>query len=215
MTEYSIRPHASMQATPAATLLTIQEQLDDETTTTSHKYRKEESCYRLDLSSPRTSTLLELRKQTVMQIHNFWMVVLTRHPAISLMLSNTDMPLLRYLVDVDVTPTNKHVNSDSFELAFTFSTNPYFSNRCLLKQYQCIPATGRTVSTPNITWSQHPIPNSHGFFSWLCHDTQDTTSLGELIRDQIHPRAIELYLGTFVMDRAIDGEDINLVNDLR
>lgn len=145
------------------------------------------------------NVLFERRKEVVMGIKYFWLIALTSHPALSLLITAEDSKILCHLVDMDVTPPC-HQQTETFEISFTFSSNAFFFEQTIVKKYTHTDKQGRLVSTPSLTWKpQRHIPTNQypTFFTWLTNDAIDSRHLGELLRTEIHPRAIELYLGTY------------------
>lgn len=183
-------------------LLGLQEKLDDVT-------RDEE----LSLAFSRSKyasirdALYERRKEIVMDIQYFWLRALINHPAFGLLITEWDARILAYLVDVDVQPIagGRHVND--FEVVFSFTKNPYFEDRSLIKRYSYSDLNGRSVGVHRIKWKKEKGDarvehNSEGrrysgLFWWISQDHTDAADLGEIIRRQVFPNAIELYIGTF------------------
>lgn len=167
--------------------------------------------------------LYDRRKELVMNVNYFWLKVLVNHPALSLLITDIDSRILRKLVDIDVTfaPAEHYRHADDFEIVFTFASNEYFEDASLTKRYTHSDEDGRTVSVHNIRWKddwEERIFTRKGrtreslstFFRWIVEDTRDAADLGELIRREVYPRALELFFGTYAvapMNRLKDDVD--------
>lgn len=174
-----------------AALLMLQEQLDDINRDSQLSPRSRPHL------SPLHLPIFEQRKEVVINIQHFWLKALVSHPAFSHLITTPDAVILRELLDVDVTesPANS-TNPEDFHLTFTFAANPNFSEEFLRKEYYHTDH-GRVITQTPIEWSGKNQPPKYGFFSWLMSDTLDSNHLGSLIKNDVFPRAIELYLGTY------------------
>ncbi|KAG0213349.1 hypothetical protein BGX28_004687 [Mortierella sp. GBA30] len=89
----------------------------------------------IELANKRNELMLpiyERRREVIAKIPKFWSVVCQNHEAFGAMLTEADLPILEHLTDLWV----KHDPKDSrnFDIIFTFSENPYFTNKELVKK---------------------------------------------------------------------------------
>lgn len=156
--------------------------------------------------------IFERRKELVKQVNYFWFKALINHPAFSLLITDVDSRILRKLVDVHVAPVHGGNHRDDFEIVFTFDNNEFFEDRCLIKRYSHSDQFGRIVGVHDIKWKGtkaadlvarkgRGADSLSGFFRWIASDTRDSSSLGDLIRHEVYPHAIELFLGTYSVIR--------------
>lgn len=210
----------SSQSEIANPLLELQDKLDDvareEQTAIGpykHKY--------LDIRA----ALYDRRKELVMNVNYFWLKALVNHPALSLVITDIDSRILRKLVDIDVVPVRSGFggHAEDFEILFTFAANEYFENLCLVKRYTHSDENGRSVGVDDIRWKGdwgERILEKKGrfggslsmFFRWIAEDTRDAADLGELIKKEVYPRAIEIYFGTYAMVSMVDRLQDSLID---
>lgn len=154
--------------------------------------------------------LYDRRRELVMHVPHFWLKALTTHPALSLLITDVDSRILSKLVDVDVTPVHNRTYLQGFDIVFTFARNEWFEDVSLVKRYNYTDERGRVVGVHPIRWKadKHraiaagkgaPAAALSGFFWWIAEDTSDALDLGDLIRQEVHPRALELFFGTYAM----------------
>lgn len=188
-------------------LLELQEKLDD--------VKREETRHigrARDKFAAIREAVYDRRKEVVMNVKYFWFKALINHPAFSLRITDVDSRILRKLVDVDVAPVQGATHPDDFEIVFTFASNDYFKDQCLVKRYSHSDQFGRVVGTHDIKWKGRNGTDLiarrgrggdclSGFFRWIAADTRDTSSLGDLIKQEVYPHAIELFFGTYSMAR--------------
>lgn len=193
----------SIEESSATQLLELQEKLDD--------VLREEERYagpRLSKFSSIRAALYDRRKELVMRVPYFWLRALIGHPALSLFITDVDSRMLRKLVDIDTAPVHGSKHPNDFELVFTFATNEYFTDEVLVKRFTHSERSGRVVSVQDISWRGTGIEelvarkgrsgySQSGFFRWLASDTLDISNLGDLIREEVCPHAIELFFGTY------------------
>jgi len=187
----------------ATALLEVQEQIDDATQQNALYFDQKFGRRRNVLPA-----LYERRTELVMAIPQFWLKALLNHPAFSLLITDRDSKMLRYLVDIRVsspTPTN---HPQDFEITFTFASNEYFKDQCLIKSYTHCDFRGRVVGVHDINWTDadsklkeikdaRSTLSPSGVLEWISKDRYDASQLGELIKNDVYPRAIELYFGTY------------------
>lgn len=164
--------------------------------------------------------LLERRKEIVMEIPQFWLRTLVNHPTMGALITADDCKRLQALLDVDVVQMSQCSTAD-FKVVFTFGPNEYFQNECLSKCFQYKELDGLCIASEEIQWREGMDPSTmpldadddygmyrKSFFEWFGHQT-DHLHIGELIRDEIHPSAINLFLGSFVTTNEVfdDSDD--------
>ncbi|KAI3388625.1 hypothetical protein SNEBB_008474 [Seison nebaliae] len=155
----------------------------------------------------------EDRSSFIKKISNFWSTALINHPRFADLLTSKDLKVLNYLSTIEVTDM---VNTKSgYRIEFFFEENPYFSNTSLYKEFT-IDEIGLFDSKPSgIVWKEeNEVTQSEDdsgkkrkfteeicFMDWFAdrgdeHDgfDDDLSDLGEIIRDEIWPNPISLYM---------------------
>ncbi|KAF9572971.1 hypothetical protein EC968_009176 [Mortierella alpina] len=89
----------------------------------------------IELANKRAELMLpifEKRRAIIAKIPKFWSVVCQNHEALGGLVSADDIPILDHLTDLWV----KHDTKDSrnYDIIFTFSENPYFTDKELVKK---------------------------------------------------------------------------------
>lgn len=194
----------SVEGTSTSQLLDLQEKLDD----LLGEERRHVNPAVAKFSSIRAA-LFDRRKELIMRIPYFWLRALIEHPALSLFITDLDSRMLRTLVDVDFAPVRGSTHPNDFELLFTFARNDYFVGEVLTKKFTYSERNGRVVGVQKMCWKDASIgtliarneqSGQSGFFRWLSTDTLDISNLGDLIKDEVCPQAIDLFFGTYYMD---------------
>lgn len=189
---------------PAASMLAIQQKIEDALQERAHVINSTTT-----ITSPILRELYQARSQILNDVPSFWMTTMLSHPAFTFLINASDTQVLRYLTDLDVLPRPKSSHATDFDIVLTFKPNPFFSETRLVKQYIHSDHHGRVVTVAPVSWTFHDDPSvcsgsiveasqlMSGFFKWITTDIADNANLGELIRDQIFPYAIDLYFGTY------------------
>ena len=126
------------------------------------------------------------------------------------MITHRDARILSHLTDLSVIQHDSTRRPHDFTLQFTFSPNPYFDDLCLAKSYTRCDADGRVVSRHDISWTREfhktigtkhthdtSLQDDYGFFHWISTDDRDSSHLGQLIKDDVYPHAIQLYFDSY------------------
>lgn len=118
----------------------------------------------------------------------FWPLVLASHPAVGAVLSTGDSPYIASL---------RHIESEDipngFRLRFFFDESPGFDAVEVGREYCCDDLAGASVSGCVFSWRQGHTGGM--FFRWL-QSEDDVLGLGEVVRDEIIPEAIDYFFGT-------------------
>lgn len=197
----------SSQSDVTDLLIELQDKLDD-------VVRSEETViapYKYKYLGIRTA-LYDHRKELIMNVNYFWLKALVNHPALSLLITDIDSRILRKLVDIDIVNVHSGLDAhaDDYEIWFTFAGNEYFEDTCLVKRYTHSDESGRNIGVHDIRWKgdwgERTLAKKgrfgaslSTFFRWIAEDTRDAADLGDLIKREVYPRAIELYFGAYAM----------------
>ncbi|XP_025020869.1 protein SET isoform X1 [Python bivittatus] len=145
---------------------------------------------------------LERRNLIIQNIPGFWVTAFLNHPQLSAMINDRDEDTLSYMTNLQVVDFT-HAKSGC-KIKFYFSSNPYFQNEVIVKEFQC-GSSGRLVShsTP-IRWWRGQDPLAHGrknfemgrsFFSWFCdHSFPAGDRIAEIIKEDLWPNPLQYYL---------------------
>ncbi|XP_039206577.1 testis-specific Y-encoded-like protein 2 isoform X2 [Crotalus tigris] len=145
---------------------------------------------------------LERRNVIIQNIPGFWVTAFLNHPQLSAMINDRDEDILSYMTNLQVVDFT-HAKSGC-KIKFYFSSNPYFQNEVIVKEFQC-GSSGRLVShsTP-IRWWRGQVPLAHGqknfemgrsFFSWFCdHSFPAGDRIAEIIKEDLWPNPLQYYL---------------------
>ncbi|KAM4815676.1 testis-specific Y-encoded protein 9-like [Thomomys bottae] len=83
--------------------------------------------------SKRRKPLLDCRSISIQDIPHFWAQTFVNHPHLSMMISDQDEDMLRYMTSLEVLEV-RHPRS-SCKITFIFRNNPYFQNGVIVKEY--------------------------------------------------------------------------------
>ncbi|GJJ78970.1 hypothetical protein EMPS_11329 [Entomortierella parvispora] len=89
----------------------------------------------LELANKRNELMLpiyEKRRAVIEKIPNFWTSVFMNNMTLTQIIEPADIPALEHLTDLWVKWDSK--DARAYDLTFTFSENPYFSNKELVKK---------------------------------------------------------------------------------
>ncbi|KAG0304662.1 hypothetical protein BGZ98_005204 [Dissophora globulifera] len=169
---------------------------------------------RVELLSP----IWEKRRALIAKIPKFWSTVVQKHDALAQMVEEVDLPILEHLTDVWV----KHDSKDArnYEIIFTFSENPHFKNKTLVKkvtmkddeavteEFKIDWKEGKDVTVKDHKRKKSDSDNiSDSFFSWF---RDEDTSLADLFVHEIYPEALSVYAEDdedFEDDESVDLDD--------
>ncbi|KAG0050249.1 hypothetical protein BGZ83_004991 [Gryganskiella cystojenkinii] len=108
----------------------------------------------LELANKRNELMLpifEKRRAIIAQIPNFWTSVFMNNMSLTQVIEPTDIPVLEHLTDVWV--KHDHKDARNYDITFTFSENPYFTNKELVKKITFHDGEQKTAPT-EIKWKE-------------------------------------------------------------
>lgn len=162
------------------------------------------------------------RSDIIDKVPNFWATTLINHPQVSALLSEEDEECLQFLTKLDVEEF-EDVKS-GYKIIFHFSSNSFFENEVISKQFQ-LSQTGETKSSASdIKWKPTKDLTQKGsgkkpgqkrsagedqesFFQWFSdHGDAGADELGEVIKDDIWPNPLQYYLASELDDDVGDEE---------
>eukprot|EP00301_Raphidiophrys_heterophryoidea_P024230 c7791_g1_i1.p1 GENE.c7791_g1_i1~~c7791_g1_i1.p1 ORF type:complete len:262 (+),score=72.55 c7791_g1_i1:47-787(+) len=165
------------------------------------------------------------RKQAISGIPDFWKTVFLNHPLMSSTLGGQhDEEALSFLENIDV--TDEPEGKSGFAVTLTFRTNPFFENTEITKS---VTSDGEdaVVNTSPVKWKKGKdlteTPAESGksgkrnepeagpsFFS-LFLDAEES-NLAEIIREEIWPNPVRIFLGEVSDDEFVQGDDGDFVD---
>jgi len=147
---------------------------------------------------------LRLRDDIIARTPTFWLRVLVSYPAVAAQISAADCTLLRSLTNVQVQHNNE--NDGGYRVLFSFEKNEFFSNETLRKSYSYCETNGLVIENDTIQWLDQDDLNDEYekdggaaercFFRWF-QEKKDSHLLGEIFRDEIIPKAVLLFHGSW------------------
>ncbi|KAF8984235.1 hypothetical protein BGZ46_008535 [Entomortierella lignicola] len=148
--------------------------------------------------------IYEKRREIIAKIPKFWPTVLQLSDATSELVTEKDLPALEYLTDVWVEYNSK--DPRLFEIIFTFSENPYFTNKELIKKILVREAEIggeepysenfeiKWKEGKNLTSTKRKKDNEEGssisFFEWF---SDDDASVPQFIAHDFFAEALSIY----------------------
>ncbi|KAF9904005.1 hypothetical protein EC991_003151 [Linnemannia zychae] len=172
----------------------------------------------LELANKRHELMLpvfEKRRKIIAEIPNFWPTLFKVNGGTSQMLDEADLPIIEHLTDLWVKSDPKDVRN--YEIVFTFSENPYFTNKELIKKV-VLKDDEQTAESFKIDWKEgkdvtknskrkkDADESTDSFFSWF---NDDDATLADYIANQLFAEALQLYINGDDDDDAfgIDSDD--------
>ncbi|XP_033114884.1 protein SET-like [Anneissia japonica] len=151
----------------------------------------------------------EKRAKLISKIPNFWVTSFVNHPQVSALLDEEDEEALHYLTKVEVQEF-EDIKS-GYRINFNFSSNPYFENEVISKEFHLTETGDPTSKSTPIRWkpdkdlTERSNPQQKGrrrepdepesFFCWFTdHTDAGADELGEVIKDDIWPNPLQYYL---------------------
>ncbi|XP_042639325.1 testis-specific Y-encoded-like protein 2 [Orycteropus afer afer] len=145
---------------------------------------------------------LERRDLIIRHIPGFWVKAFLNHPKISILISQRDEDIFRYLTNLQVQDL-RHI-SMGYKMKLYFQTNPYFTNMVIVKEFQhnC---SGQLVShsTP-IRWHRGQEPQTHrhknqnisrSFFNWFSsYSFPEADMIAEIIKNDLWVNPLRYYM---------------------
>ena len=92
------------------------------------------------------------RNEIIARIPKFWLTAFINHPQISSIIEEDEEDALQYLSKLEVEEF-EDIKS-GYKIKFFFSTNPYFSNESLCKEFQLGTSGDPTSSSTSIEWKE-------------------------------------------------------------
>ncbi|KAG2392523.1 hypothetical protein C9374_011248 [Naegleria lovaniensis] len=149
----------------------------------------------------------ESRKPLISGIKNFWADVISIHPLFSKMLNDTELEILKYLIDIEV---ENDISKDTkfFKVTFKFKDNPFFTNSELWKLIRSKPQEeAPETQQSGIKWKegQH-VSSSEGdkkrkhqqdqsLFKVFVEETEYDEDFISIIVDEIYANPLSILIG--------------------
>ncbi|KAF9435542.1 hypothetical protein BGZ76_006084 [Entomortierella beljakovae] len=165
------------------------------------------------------SPVLEKRRAIIAKIPKFWSTVFQLNGAMNQLLEEDDIPALNHLTDVWI----KHDSKDPrvYDIVFTFSENPYFTNKELVKKLVvkgegeeeepfCEKFEINWKDGKDLTKKRKKDAESDSFFTWF---SDDDAVLAQIFANDIFHDALSIYTNEGDDDEFDDGESVDLEDD--
>ncbi|KAF9288232.1 hypothetical protein BGZ68_000623 [Mortierella alpina] len=156
--------------------------------------------------------IFEKRRAIIAKIPKFWSVVCQNHEAMGAMLSPDDLPILEHLTDIWVQHDTK--DSRNYDITFTFSENPYFTDKELVKKITIKDDEPVSTSTKihwkegkNVTLKRKNDADNESFFSFF---EDDDATLADYIAHDMFTEAFAVYVNEESDGEFDDGESVDL-----
>merc|ERR1719232_2563939 len=154
----------------------------------------------------------EKRNEIIARIPKFWLTAFINHPQISSIIEEDEEDALQYLSKLEVEEF-EDIKS-GYKIKFHFSTNPYFSNTSLCKEFQLGSSGDPTSTSTAIEWkegynltakaeqraalakgSRKRQLETRTFFTWF-QDNLDPSQddVAEVIKDDLWPNPLQYFL---------------------
>ncbi|KAG8318370.1 hypothetical protein J6590_006686 [Homalodisca vitripennis] len=171
-----------------------------------------------DLKRP----LFQERNVCIMNIPNFWAIVLSNHTVISSLIGENMEDCLKYLTNIEVEEAKSTMAN--FKIHFFFKENPFIENEWLTKEFYHKDNTVRIVTSTQIIWKRK-IPSEGkkaktlgqkrkfeeiNFFEWFEDNGICCQIIAEIIKSEIWQNPIP-YFEIGFMTQGI--EEVNIDND--
>ncbi|CAG8544303.1 11311_t:CDS:2 [Paraglomus brasilianum] len=148
--------------------------------------------------------IYEKRRHILAKIPKFWPQTLAKHVLIAQYLQSDDYEIIQYLTDLFV---EKHEEKlDDYKIFLHFSTNPFFKNTELVKEYYLDDKGDYCTKSTPIEWhegkditqksgnSSEEESDDISFFAWFTSKqtlANEGWDLGKVISEEIFPKAFE------------------------
>ncbi|PWA03142.1 hypothetical protein BB558_000695 [Smittium angustum] len=152
--------------------------------------------------------LYSQRAKVIEKIPKFWQRAIDNQAVLSTLVETDDAAALEYLtnINIDRDPTNPTM----FKIIFSFSENPYFTNKDLIQSVDLSKKDEPKLTSHHIDWIEGKClvkPKSEdseendedeetSFFTFFTEDSN--ADLAELIANDFYPNAINYFQGEFV-----------------
>jgi len=152
------------------------------------------------------------RNVLIQKIPNFWVTAFVNHPQISAILDEEEEDCLHYLNKVEVEEF-EDIKS-GYRIKLHFSSNPFFSNESLVKEFHLATSGDPASQSTPITWKpdqdlvrkaqesqvqQNGSKRRHGpsrtFFQWFLDNSDPSADdIAEVIKDDMWPNPLQYFL---------------------
>jgi template-activating factor I len=160
----------------------LNDKLNDEVIELEKKYNK----LRKPLNDKRTAA--------IKSIPEFWVECFAKHDQLSNLLQDVDIEILKHLTTLDVID---HADVKSgYAIEFTFSENPFFSDKKLRKDFTFGKEEAETkVDTSEIHWKNAKTTDENPESFWVQWFKQDDEMaiIGDIIHDELWKNPVEAY----------------------
>merc|ERR1712055_714602 len=143
----------------------------------------------------------EKRNSIIGRIPKFWLTAFINHPQISSIIEEDEEDALQYLDRLEVEEF-EDIKS-GYKIQFHFSSNPYFSNSSLCKEFQ-LGSSGDPTSTSTEKAAQRAALakgsrkrqlENRTFFTWFCDNIDpQQDDVAEVIKDDLWPNPLQYFL---------------------
>mmetsp|Transcript_15144 Transcript_15144/g.25936 ORF Transcript_15144/g.25936 Transcript_15144/m.25936 type:complete len:235 (+) Transcript_15144:38-742(+) len=153
--------------------------------------------------------LFKKRSAILRKIPNFWGQAILHHEMLAEMMEAKDREVLKHLVELDVEDFDDL--KSGYKITFTFSENPYFSNKTLSKEFRYTQEGELEVTPTPIQWKPGMDITKRGdsedddesggkrgreekesFFKWFDAEDQEV-ELGDIIKEDLWPNPVKYY----------------------
>jgi len=154
----------------------------------------------------------EKRNSIIGRIPKFWLTAFINHPQISSIIEEDEEDALQYLDRLEVEEF-EDIKS-GYKIQFHFSSNPYFSNSSLCKEFQLGSSGDPTSTSTDIQWkegynltekaaqraalakgSRKRQLENRTFFTWFCDNIDpQQDDVAEVIKDDLWPNPLQYFL---------------------
>lgn len=173
--------------------------------------------------------LFDKRTDLIKKIPEFWLTAFLNHPQVSSIVDEDEEDCFEYLDILEVEEAEDI--KTGYKLNFHFRDNPFFTNKCLTKEFKLgAESTVPSSASTTIAWKegkdltkllQTKAQASGGrrrrhaeykaFFDWFQDNTDPVNDeIAELIKDDLWPNPLQYFL---VPDIEVDEEDEGDEND--
>ncbi|KAF0303630.1 Protein SET [Amphibalanus amphitrite] len=153
----------------------------------------------------------EKRNKIIQKIPNFWVTAFVNHPQVSALLDEEEEECLHYMTQLEVEEFDDI--KSGYRIKFHFSSNPYFKNEVLQKEFHLGSSEPRSEST-KIEWKDkmNLVENAKSrmaklkqgrkrgldvksFFLWFeDHEDPSQDEIAEVIKDDMWPNPLQYFL---------------------
>jgi template-activating factor I len=163
------------------------------------------------------------RSSLLANIPHFWITVFINHPQLSALMTEEDEEILQHLKKLEVQEFDDI--KSGFKITMHFEKNPFFKNETITKEFRTNEAGQSSTKASEVEWhagknilQKHAAANKDkdhkrkrdeaSLMRWFVSDEHDAAAdeLGELIKDEVWPNPLQLYLTSDDDDADDDGD---------